>query len=118
VAHSACGVAETARVARYLAAESAGQCGPCVFGLDALASSVEAIAACHPDAALARERLSRLGTQISGRGACAHPDGAVRLVTSALDVFADEIEAHVAGACTAAVREPVLPVPTSHPDWR
>jgi NADH:ubiquinone oxidoreductase subunit F (NADH-binding) len=61
VAHSACGVAETARVARYLAAESAGQCGPCVFGLDALASSVEAIAACDPGAALARERLSRLG---------------------------------------------------------
>ena len=29
---SACGVAESARVARYLAAESAGQCGPCVHG--------------------------------------------------------------------------------------
>ena len=40
-----CGLAETARVARYLANESAGQCGPCVFGLDAIAGELEALAA-------------------------------------------------------------------------
>jgi NADH:ubiquinone oxidoreductase subunit F (NADH-binding) len=38
----ACGLAETARVARWLATESAGQCGPCVFGLDALAFDTRA----------------------------------------------------------------------------
>jgi len=32
----ACGIAETARLVRYLAAESAGQCGPCLFGLAAI----------------------------------------------------------------------------------
>ena len=32
----------------------------------------------------ALERLPRLAPQIAGRGACAHPDGAVRLVESAL----------------------------------
>ena len=32
----ACPVAETARVAAWFAAESAGQCGPCVNGLDAI----------------------------------------------------------------------------------
>ena len=37
----ACGVCETARVARFLADESAGQCGPCVHGLDAVAAALE-----------------------------------------------------------------------------
>ena len=37
-----CGLAETARVARYLADESAGQCGPCVFGLGSIAGSFAA----------------------------------------------------------------------------
>ena len=36
----ACGLAETARVVRYLAAESARQCGPCMFGLPALADEM------------------------------------------------------------------------------
>ena len=35
---SACGLKETARVIRDLARESAGQCGPCVFGLDSIAA--------------------------------------------------------------------------------
>ncbi len=30
---SCCGIAETARVVRYLANSGAGQCGPCIFGL-------------------------------------------------------------------------------------
>ena len=37
-----CALAETARVARYLAAQSAGQCGPCVHGLAALAGGARA----------------------------------------------------------------------------
>jgi NADH:ubiquinone oxidoreductase subunit F (NADH-binding) len=40
----ACGLRETARVVRYLADESAGQCGPCRFGLDAIAGQVERLA--------------------------------------------------------------------------
>ncbi len=37
---SSCGLHESARVIEYLAAASAGQCGPCVYGLAAVARSV------------------------------------------------------------------------------
>jgi NADH:ubiquinone oxidoreductase subunit F (NADH-binding) len=93
-----CGIVETARVARYLAGESAGQCGPCVHGLAAIAEGLERLAGRN------RTDLPRLGRwleQVRGRGACRHPDGAVRLVASALDVFAAEVEHHRAGRCTA-----------------
>ena len=38
--------------------------------------------------------IRRWSQQISGRGACAHPDGAVRFVGSALSTFAAEFEDH------------------------
>jgi NADH:ubiquinone oxidoreductase subunit F (NADH-binding) len=80
----ACGLSETARVVRYLAGESAGQCGPCVFGLPAIAGQVERLAEGRgADPGLLRRWLS----QVDGRGGCAHPDGAVRLVRSALRTF-------------------------------
>jgi NADH:ubiquinone oxidoreductase subunit F (NADH-binding) len=100
----ACGVAETARIVRYLAGESAGQCGPCVFGLPALAQSLETIAAGSPAADATLERLPRLSAQIARRGACAHPDGTLRLVDSALRVFAAEVELHLRGRCSAPRR--------------
>jgi uncharacterized protein YhfF len=34
---------------------------------------------------------------IDGRGACRHPDGVVRMVRSALSVFANDIERHANG---------------------
>src|SRR5205085_4852561 len=40
----ACGVTESARILGYLAAESAGQCGPCVHGLHAIADGYDALA--------------------------------------------------------------------------
>jgi NADH:ubiquinone oxidoreductase subunit F (NADH-binding) len=104
-----CGLAETARVARYLTGESAGQCGPCVFGLPAVADALESIATGRRDAAEQLERLPRLAVQIAHRGACAHPDGALRFVESALRVFDREIELHHSGRCSATSREPVLP---------
>ena len=112
-----CGLAETARVARYLAGESAGQCGPCVFGLPAVADALETIARGAPGGAAALDRLPRLSAQIARRGACAHPDGTLRFVESALAVFADEIDHHLAGRCTAPHGEPLLPVHSSG-DWR
>ncbi len=106
-----CGLVETARIARYLAAESAGQCGPCVFGLDAIAGQLERLADGRgPDLA----KLSRwIGQAGGGRGACKHPDGTVGMVASALQTFAGEIDQHRAGWCTGtAGRAGVLPVPS------
>lgn len=106
----ACGIAETARVVRYLAAESAGQCGPCVFGLAAIAAELERIAAGRgTDLGLLRRWLG----QVDGRGGCAHPDGAVRLVRSALRVFGAELSEHAAGWCRGT--RSVLPVPPGRP---
>src|SRR6202012_5931622 len=85
-----CGLAETARVVRYLAAESAGQCGPCLNGLPPLAAALAGPG--HPRQTQAdRERWSGL---VTGRGACHHPDGTVRFVRSALTTFAPEIARH------------------------
>jgi NADH:ubiquinone oxidoreductase subunit F (NADH-binding) len=103
-----CGLVETARVVRYLAGESAEQCGPCLFGLDALAAAIESVAARDARAAHSHARLARLREQIAGRGACAHPDGTVRLLASALDTFSAEVDAHLNGACTATDTRSVL----------
>jgi NADH:ubiquinone oxidoreductase subunit F (NADH-binding) len=103
-----CGLAETARVVRYLAGESAGQCGPCRFGLPAIAEQAEQLA----DRRSADPWLLRrwLG-QVDGRGGCAHPDGAVRLVRSALRTFGAELEQHAAGRCSGGPAG-LLPVPS------
>ncbi|MQY25953.1 NADH-ubiquinone oxidoreductase-F iron-sulfur binding region domain-containing protein [Nocardia aurantia] len=69
----------------YAAGESAGQCGPCMFGLPALRDHLAELLR-HP-APAAADRLARTLRQVPGRGACRHPDGVARLVTSALDVF-------------------------------
>jgi NADH:ubiquinone oxidoreductase subunit F (NADH-binding) len=104
-----CGIVETARLARYLAIESAGQCGPCVHGLDAIAGGLERLA--RPER-VDLPRLVRWLEQVRGRGACRHPDGAVRLVASALDVFAREVELHATGRCSGDGRI-VLPTGTA-----
>ena len=103
---AACGLAETARVVRYLADESAGQCGPCLFGLDAIAGQVQQLA---DGRTTDPGPLVRWLGQVDGRGACRHPDGAVRLVRSALEQFTDELGFHGRGRCSGTAR--VLPVP-------
>jgi NADH:ubiquinone oxidoreductase subunit F (NADH-binding) len=97
---SACGLHESARVISYLAEQSAGQCGPCVYGLRAIADAVGALAGgvAHSSE---RDRVLRWASEIRGRGACHHPDGAVRFVESALRVFAADLESHRRGRCAA-----------------
>ena len=115
-----CGLTETARIVGYLAAESAGQCGPCLNGLPRIAAALAELAgAGHRKQVRADlERWSRL---VIGRGACSHPDGTVRFVRSALRVFAPEIDRHGRGQCAATNRKPFLPLPDRMPtreeDW-
>lgn len=105
-----CPLGEASIVAQYLAAQSAGQCGPCRTGLpdlaDALAMLTNGVAG---DAAIAEVR--RLADVANRRGACAHPDGTVRFVLSTLAAFPEDVAAHAhRGGCGNNVRG-VLPVP-------
>jgi NADH:ubiquinone oxidoreductase subunit F (NADH-binding) len=106
-----CPLAETARVAAWLAGQSAGQCGPCVHGLPALAGALGAMVDGDPDGR-AEAQLHRWSAMVRGRGACRLPDGAVGLVQSALAAFGGHLELHRSGRrCAEADRPPVLPVP-------
>jgi NADH:ubiquinone oxidoreductase subunit F (NADH-binding) len=134
-----CGLAETARVVRYLARHSAGQCGPCVNGLPAIAGALEQLAfgtagpsggtVAGPSGGTvagpsggpsgsgrgAHGRnlgwLRELSGLVTGRGACHLPDGVARLADSALRVFADEVRGHQRGPCPAARGRPAFAVP-------
>jgi NADH:ubiquinone oxidoreductase subunit F (NADH-binding) len=102
----ACGLVETARLTRYLANSSSGQCGPCVFGLGAIARELEQAAAggsCDLPA------VRRWLDDVTGRGACHHPDGTALMVASALRVFRAEIALHERGGCSGTSRAAVLP---------
>jgi NADH:ubiquinone oxidoreductase subunit F (NADH-binding) len=107
----ACPVTETARVGRWLAGQSTRQCGPCVHGLDALATTIEEIAGGVAQAR-AGQRIERLASLTARRGACGHPDGAVNLILSALDTFQAEFAEHARhGPCDGCARPPELPMP-------
>jgi NADH:ubiquinone oxidoreductase subunit F (NADH-binding) len=108
---SSCLLAETARVVRYLADEGAGQCGPCVFGLPALADAMADLAY-HGGRGRVLGQLATLIPLVEGRGACKHPDGVTQLIRSALRVAARDARHHdTAGPCRGITREPLLPLP-------
>lgn len=111
LSQEACPVAETARITRWLAEESAGQCGPCVHGLGALAATIDQLAA-GTGAQDAPRRIDQLSRLVSRRGACAHPDGTARFALSALEVFAEEFADHAYnGRCERCGAAPELPLP-------
>jgi NADH:ubiquinone oxidoreductase subunit F (NADH-binding) len=96
-----CGIRATADILDFMAGQSAAQCGPCVFGLRAMADVAERVGgmnASDADVGL----LERWSQQLVGRGACRHPDGAAGLLISALTAFAPEFDSHVRfRRCTA-----------------
>ncbi len=115
-----CGLAETALVVRYLALESAGQCGPCLNGLPRMAAALTELAGSRPRRET-RANVERWAGLVTGRGACHHPDGTARFVRSALITFAAELDRHERGRCSATSTAPFLPVPRgsarTEEDW-
>jgi len=108
---AACGLTETARLLDYLARSSARQCGPCLFGLPAIAGTLRRLASGRAGKADLRS-LEVYAGEVAGRGACHHPDGAVRLAVSALATFAADVTQHLGtGPCSGSGGSPVCPVP-------
>jgi NADH:ubiquinone oxidoreductase subunit F (NADH-binding) len=92
-----CPLSFTAKVTDYLADQSARRCGPCLNGLPALADALRAVR----DGTGGQPEIHRLSAMIARRGACAHPDGTIRLVASLLATFPEELDAHAEGQCAA-----------------
>lgn len=92
-----CPIATAAGMISYGAGESAGQCGPCMFGLPALAADWADLA--RNPTGRARDRLTLRLSQLERRGACAHPDGVARFAQSALRTLAPEFAAHANHTC-------------------
>ena len=110
VDESTCALGELARVAAWLAAQSVQQCGPCRFGLPALAADVDLLWRGRGDGYRAALQHANV---VTGRGACAHPDGAARFVLSALTQLRDEVEQHAASAGCGRPVHGQLPLPES-----
>lgn len=105
----ACGLLETQRVAAWFAGQTANQCGPCVFGLAAIADGLGTLV--RGGGRDTAARLRRWSDDVEGRGACRLPDGAVRFVRSGLKVFATDIERHrIHGRCDADPAQALLPL--------
>ena len=88
----ACVLMETVRIVAHQAQAGARQCGPCMFGLPAIAADLAALAAGDRGALT---RLRRRLPIIDGRGACGHPDGTVALAASALGSITSHEPGHL-----------------------
>lgn len=93
-----CGLRATAHAVRYLAGESAGQCGPCTNGLPAIATALERVVGGFADRGVL-EHLRRWCGLVEGRGLCSLPDGLSSLVASAITAFAADLETHLGQGC-------------------
>jgi NADH:ubiquinone oxidoreductase subunit F (NADH-binding) len=51
-------------------------------------------------------KLRRFLAEVNGRGGCHHPDGAVRMVASAVSTFGADVQAHLTGRCLHDVLRP------------
>ncbi|MER6910912.1 ferredoxin [Streptomyces sp. NPDC000594] len=104
-----CPLGEALRVAHWLAAETAGQCGPCKLGLPAAAGGLADVIGGGGPTSL--EALREVVRAVRGRGACKHPDGSARFFTSTLSAFTDDLAAHVLHGGCGRETTGTLPLP-------
>ena len=115
-----CALTEMVNVASWMAGESAGQCGPCRFGLPSVADDLSVLESATASTEDLHRLESRLGLVV-GRGGCKHPDGTARFVSTGLHTFHEEVAHHLNGRCTGkgsddATRQRRATLPT--PDRR
>lgn len=104
----ACGLRQTSEILRYLADNSARQCGPCLFGLPELADDFDSLARARASRRTVRRLEGRLPL-LDRRGACHHPDGAMSLAASALQVFEADVQLHLRKRrCLTSLAVPTL----------
>jgi NADH:ubiquinone oxidoreductase subunit F (NADH-binding) len=96
-----CPLVRTQALVDYLAGQSAKRCGPCFNGLPAMAEAVREMV--HRGGPVAP--IQELCGIVAGRGACGHPDGTARLVTSMLECFRQEVDLHALGECRGGREE-------------
>jgi NADH:ubiquinone oxidoreductase subunit F (NADH-binding) len=117
---SVCPIDEMSRVVSWMAGESAGQCGPCIYGLPSISDDIHHLAMRHMSDADMR-RLDQRLSLVVGRGGCKHPDGVARFISTGLVAFADEVALHLDRRCSLALTRPIprpgtegsLPVPAA-----
>ncbi|MDA8270019.1 MAG: NADH-quinone oxidoreductase subunit F [Actinomycetota bacterium] len=107
-----CPIGEISAIIEYLASQSAGQCGPCYRGLPELANTWRELASGRVNSK-SLSRITDLCDQISGRGGCAMPDGAVLLARTALSRFRPELLDHQSGSCNYAEHSSSLVPPAA-----
>jgi NADH:ubiquinone oxidoreductase subunit F (NADH-binding) len=84
---------------RWLSLQSAGQCGPCKFGLPQISNEFDNMVT---QATGSIELIRRWKGQIKGRGGCALPDSVCDLESSFEEVTLEELSLHQAGNCDRA----------------
>ncbi|MBM6399184.1 NADH-ubiquinone oxidoreductase-F iron-sulfur binding region domain-containing protein [Phycicoccus sonneratiae] len=92
-----CPLRTVTRYLRYAAGETAGQCGPCMFGVPAVAAAWDRLVENPTGAAL--DDVRRHAGLLPDRGACRFPDGVGRFAASALRALRPHLAAHAAGSC-------------------
>lgn len=108
-----CGLAEASRLVGWLAAQRAGQCGACSYGLPLVAEEMELVSGGGRGVRRSQRRVASLAHSVAGRGLCSLPDATIAMAESALAVFTAEAELHRRGRCTAASRPGAFPLPVT-----